>query len=149
MIKTNNDNHSADCAVEKFKKLIESFISSILRVRKPNVTAGLSPNSICAEGHRYSMYFRVKPPSAVGWNESTIVICRAHFLDCTPEYSYHLLKAIIFQDSVEYDYIGFEAFDEDSKLIEISNAELTEIIGNYLVSRVQIKADFEMRGKCV
>lgn len=134
----------ADCrmglterAAEVFRAQLERYLEDTHRMLRPTVSHCITPGCVSVESAKCRMYFRVMPSRAVGWGGKTLVICRC---DCWAWRGEEYLAFLEFLRNIpglDYEWIGFEAFDPSEPLLLHSGACPGDFTGNYLLPRAR------------
>lgn len=123
---------------EVFKVHLVHYLEEVHRVRRPNVSLGITPGSVSVDTAGCRMYFRVMPRSAVGWGKNTLVVCRCDCRDWQAEDYVNFLQFLVNIQGLEYEQIGFESFDRLEPLLLYSRACPSDFSGNFLMPRAHL-----------
>ncbi|PWB33108.1 hypothetical protein DCO48_10610 [Pseudomonas sp. SDI] len=113
---TTEDMLKAEDRTHTFAVLLTEYLKEAFSYKRPAVTLGISPCTVCAKTAKYDLYFRVTPPSALDWESNTLVVSRIGFTQKRRGYGKDLMQFLTgVAPSLPYTHICIEQANLDAK----------------------------------
>lgn len=106
---TTEDMLKAEDRTHTFAALLTEYLKEAFSYKRPAVTLGISPCTVCARTAKYDLYFRVTPHSTLDWESNTLVVSRIGFSQQRKGYGKDLMQFLVSAaTSLPYTHIGIE-----------------------------------------